>query len=64
MNKPKNSRPKCPECHAAMRNVSMKNYYDTIKLGFYCSECNRIKLKPGIKLIHEPIFIGLNEVFS
>ena len=60
MSKWKNPRPKCPTCHYAMRNVLMRNANHTIKLGYFCSECNLIKLKPGIKLIHDPIFIGLN----
>ena len=53
-------KPKCPRCRRAMRYLFIRNEYSRIKLGFYCFECNRVKLKPGIKLIHDPIFIGLN----
>ena len=61
--KPKNSKPKCPTCKYAMRYVFMRDYNGRVKLGFYCSGCKKIKLKPGVKLIHAPIFKGLNEVY-
>lgn len=56
-------KPKCPRCKTAMRYISLINYNSRTKLGYYCSTCNSVKLKPGIKLICDPIFKGLNEVF-
>ena len=50
---------KCPRCKRALRFVHIRNAYEAIKLGLYCPECNRIKLKPGIKLIRQDIYIGL-----
>lgn len=57
-------KPKCPTCRYALRYVSLINYSTRIRIGYYCPYCKTIKLNPDIKLIHDPIFKGLNEVVS
>lgn len=59
--KPKKPKPRCPSCRRVMRYLYIRNYYERVKLGFYCPGCNKVKLKPGIKVIQQDIFIGLNK---
>ena len=55
--------PKCPNCHCTMYRIY--TFRDGRKpIGYYCSECKKCKLNNGIKLLSEPLFIGLKKVIN
>ena len=57
-----NTRPKCPKCKIPLRNIFFRDLRKYINLGFYCIECNSIKVNSNIKLIKDILYIGLKEV--